>query len=509
MASDGSPARVKSLVHPTGSPPSPFVSILDGMLGSVANGLGCQTLGCTRHQMVSVYVQLFAEHLRTAMKSHKAIISISLAVLATLPGIYLRFAHVHLDPLPTALFAGLAILGAAFLVLWACEVIQLDVSQTLALALVALIAVLPEYAVDMYFTWMAGQEHDEVYSLLLAGQTPPQDMYAHYAIANMTGANRLLIGIGWPVIVVIVWFKMRSSILLEKERSTELVFLFAATLYAFLIPIKGTLAWYDCIVFIALFVWYIIIASKRPSEECELEGPAEFIGNMPTVARRFTTWMMFLFAAAVIVLNAEPFSEGLVATGEVFGINKFLLVQWVAPLASEAPEFTVAILMALRGKPGMALGALLSSKLNQWTLLVGMIPGAYAISSQQIALPIPMDTLQMHEILLTAAQSILGVALLSDFRLSFREGILLLVLFLGQFFMSPWIDSLHNQGLVDITGDHVHLAFSVVYVAIAVYFFLRYPSRIRQMLEGFKLVPGKYHPHLEDTRAEMKNNNDR
>ena len=52
--------------------------------------------------------------------------------------------------------AGVAIFGAAFLLVWACDAAQADVSQALSLAVVALIAVLPEYAVDMYFTWQAG-----------------------------------------------------------------------------------------------------------------------------------------------------------------------------------------------------------------------------------------------------------------------------------------------------------------------------------------------------------------
>lgn len=104
------------------------------------------------------------------------------AIAATIPGILLRVVHPDISPLLMASLTGLAILGASFMLMWACEVAQMDIPQTLALAVVALIAVLPEYAVDMYFTWMAGQH--------------PESNYAHYAIANMTGANRLLIGIG-------------------------------------------------------------------------------------------------------------------------------------------------------------------------------------------------------------------------------------------------------------------------------------------------------------------------
>jgi len=387
-----------------------------------------------------------------------------------------------------ALAAGAAILGASFLVLWACEVIQMDVSQTLAIALVALIAVLPEYAVDMYFTWMAGQEHTEIYNALNAGEVP-EDMYAHFAIANMTGANRLLIGIGWPVVVFIAWVKMRKPITLEAVRATELVFLLMATTWGFVVAWKGNLMWYDAIIFISMFAWYMMIASKRPCEEVELEGPAELIGNLGTVMRRTWTWVMFFFAAVVIVANAEPFSEGLIETGEVFGISKFLLVQWLAPLASEAPEFTVAILLASRGAPSLALGALVSAKLNQWSLLVGMIPAAYALSSEQMVLPIPMDHHQMGEILITAGQSILAIALLSDFRLSFKEAIILVVLFFGQFFLSPYFDSMYASGEIQWDGNAIRIIFTIIYVIIAFYHFIRYPSRLKRMLEGFKVEP--------------------
>jgi cation:H+ antiporter len=409
------------------------------------------------------------------MKLNRDLASIFIAILVTIPGIYLRIAGIHLSPLPMASFAGLAILGASFLVLWACDVCQEDVSQTLALALVALIAVLPEYAVDMYFTWMAGR-------------FPEQD-YAHYAIANMTGANRLLIGIGWPVMVFIAWVKSKKGAILEKERATELLFLLIATLYAFVIVIKGALAWFDGIVFIAIFITYIVIASRRPCVGCELVGPAMLIGSLPVIWRRITTIALFVFAAGSIVANAEPFSEGLVNTGKMFGINEFLLVQWLAPIASEAPEFAVAIMFASRGQAGLGLGALLSSKLNQWTLLVGMIPGVYGASSGQLHHPIPMSTLQMHEILLTAAQSLLGVVLLVGFRLTMREAVVLLTLFLGQFILSPVADTLVARGVLDISGDTVHQVFSTIYITVAVVLIVIKPSRFKDLLQGYKLKP--------------------
>ncbi|SNR68113.1 cation:H+ antiporter [Humidesulfovibrio mexicanus] len=376
-----------------------------------------------------------------------------LAALVTMPGLGLRLSGIHLDAPSMALISGLAILGASFLLLWACDVAQMDIPQTLALAVVALIAVLPEYAVDMYFTWQAGQH--------------PESDYAHYAIANMTGANRLLIGVAWSAIAGLHWFKTRRRVILDVEQRTEVLFLGMATAYAFLIPIKGSLAWYDGVVFLAMYAWYIRLASQRPCSDCELEGPAELIGALPRTRRRQATLLLFLFAAGVILANAEPFSENLVATGKVFGINEFLLVQWLAPIASEAPEFIVAIMFVLRGQAAVAMGSLISSKLNQWTLLVGMIPGVYGVSSGGFEVPLPLGPFQMHEIFLTAAQSLMAVALLASLSLGPRSALLLFCMFAGQL-LSPYVvEGLNLPELPWGNGtDGLHQLFSAGYVAL-------------------------------------------
>ena len=342
-----------------------------------------------------------------------------LAVLMTLPGLALRLAPADVSPMLVAVLAGLAILGASFLLTWACEVAQLDIPQAVAVAVVAFIAVLPEYAVDMYFTWMAGQH--------------PESAYSHYAIANMTGANRLLIGIGWTAIVLIFAGRFHNYVALHEEKRTDILFLGLATLYALLIPLKGSLTLFDGVVFLGIYVGYMCIIARRPCEEEEPEGPAATLARLSRPARMRTVAGLFLFAALVILFNAEPFSESLVASGKILGINEFLLVQWLAPIASEAPEFIVALMFAFRGNAGLALGSLLSSKLNQWTLLVGMIPGVYAVSSGGTA-PINLDPHQFQEIFLTAAQSIFAVALLLDLRLGLREAAALLVFFLAYIF---------------------------------------------------------------------------
>ena len=72
-----------------------------------------------------------------------------------------------------------------FLLSWGAETAEQHIAQGLILAVVALVTVLPEYAVDLYYAYKAGLEG-------------PQSQYVHYAAANMTGANRLLVGLAWP-----------------------------------------------------------------------------------------------------------------------------------------------------------------------------------------------------------------------------------------------------------------------------------------------------------------------
>lgn len=357
-------------------------------------------------------------------------LAIAIVIGLTLPGIVLRLSGAHPPELAQALLFGLAIVGSAFLLAWAAEAFQLDVSQGLALALLALIAVLPEYAVDFVFTWKAGKDPDK---------------FAPLALANMTGANRLLIGIGWSMVVFLAAWRIKrvaaqqgyqgevdTTVHLDRPHAIEIAFLAIATLYSLSLPFKSTITLVDAGVLVLIFALYAVRISRAPAEEPHLVGPAELIGSLAAPRRRFVVAAMFTFSATVILLCAEPFAEALVGTGESFGIDTFLLVQWVAPLASEAPELLVAGLFAWRLNTNGALGALVSSKVNQWTLLVGSLPIVFAISSGTLH-GLPIDTLQREELFLTAAQSVFAVAVLLNRSLSVREAYALLGLFLGQF----------------------------------------------------------------------------
>ncbi|HOW26993.1 MAG TPA: sodium:calcium antiporter [Elusimicrobiota bacterium] len=336
-----------------------------------------------------------------------------------------RLFHIEIhNVMMEAFLPGLAIFGAAYVLSWGAELLQLDLPQTFALLLLALIAVLPEYAVDMYFAWMAGKD--------------PQ--YMGWATANMTGANRLLIGVGWPVVLLAFWWGTRQKqIVLEESHKIEFRALVIATLYCFVIPIKGSLSLVDFVILLGVFGFYLWGAMHAEVNEPELEGPTEHIAQFRPAVRRLFTVLFFLVAGTTIFLAAEPFAEGLLKAGRTLGIEEFILVQWLAPLASESPEFIVAVLFAMRGLAGASLGTLISSKVNQWTLLVGMLPLVFSLSAGHAGSMV-MDSRQVEEIFLTAAQSFFALILIIDFTFGWWEALLLLVLFITQlFFTDPFV----------------------------------------------------------------------
>ncbi|MCL0044186.1 sodium/calcium exchanger protein, partial [Dehalococcoidia bacterium] len=166
----------------------------------------------------------------------------------------------HLYPWAASLLFGGGIVGAAFLLAWGAEVAQLDISQALALAIVALVAILPEFAVDIYLAWQAGVH--------------PDSAYASYASANLTGGNRLIVGFGLPLVVLLFWIKGRKPVVLNQSASLELAFLILGAVYSILIFLKGSIALWDTVVLFPLFGLYIWISSRAEHSEPELVGPS-------------------------------------------------------------------------------------------------------------------------------------------------------------------------------------------------------------------------------------------
>ena len=374
---------------------------------------------------------------------------IGLAALAALPAPVLRLldltgtADVELGNIGEVLLFGLGIMAAATLLIWASEVAETEISATLALVLLALIAVLPEYAVDIFFAWTA----------------PDNPENAELAIANMTGANRLLVGAAWPAIFLIFWWRTRSTVMtVARPNSLGILFLGGATLYSFSIPIRGNLSLIDTAVMFTIFGAYMYLSSRMPPREVErFVGPAAAIGALPRLTRRLTIVAMFAFAAVVIFASAEPFAEGLVETGKQVGIDEFILVQWLAPLASESPEFLLAGVLAARGRHGAAMTILIASKVGQWTLLIGSLPLAFAVSDGSLS-PLEFDARQSAEVFLTAAQSLFAVAIFVSLSMARWEAVLLAALFITQLFF------------FDTT---VRLVYGFFYLLLALLMFVR------------------------------------
>jgi cation:H+ antiporter len=388
------------------------------------------------------------------------------------PAFLVRFGGLETSHPLEALLFGLAIVGAAFAISWAAETAQLDISAGLAIAILALIAVLPEYAVDFVFTARGGNtfQVDPTCPPPSPGAESPCDL----ALANMTGANRLLIGIGWSMVVFIAWYRLRQTgglspgqrwegIELTRDHSIELGFLWVATLYSLTLPLKGSITLIDTIVLVSLFVGYTWRVSRAPAEEPHLVGPARYLGSFPVAARRASVIGLFAGSGVVIWLFAHPFAEALTATGLELDINEFLLVQWLAPLASETPELLVAGLFAWRLNTNSGLGTLVSSKVNQWTLLVGTLPIVFAISSAS-SHGLPISAVQREELFLTAAQSFFAVAIMSNLSLTLREAGALFGLFWAQFVVGALVpESLH--GIERVAVGVLYLVLGVAILA--------------------------------------------
>lgn len=363
----------------------------------------------------------------------------------------------HLSSPWNAIAPGIAIFGAAYILSWAAELAQFEIPQSLAIAFLALVAVLPEYAVDMYFAWTAGKDPS----------------YIHFATANMTGSNRLLIGVGWAAVVFAYFFKTKKGeVCLEPESKNEILSLTLATLYCFIIPFKKTISWVDSIFLLSIFGFYISHAIQSKHKEPEIEGPIVALAQWPRPQRIVITLLFFFFSGYTIYISAEPFAEGILEMGRHWGIEEFILVQWLAPLASESPEFIVAILFALRANASASLGTLISSKVNQWTLLIGMLPLVYNLSAGHLH-PMPMDTRQAEEIFLTAAQSLFGLVIIVNLRFSITEALLLFSLFVTQLFF---------------TSTEARTIYAFLYIALSVGWFFVVKDNRRSFLQLFKKI---------------------
>jgi cation:H+ antiporter len=341
------------------------------------------------------------------------------------------------DSAVSALWTFPSILGSAFLVAWGAEAAQFLISQGLALALLAWLQTLPEFGVEAVIAWEAGRDPER----------------GHLAIANLTGAIRLLLGLGWPMIYFVFAAAGRHAattrlpaIHLDREHAVEIVGLVPPLLYFVVILVKQTITWVDALVLCGLYVAYLLVLLRNPPHDVE---QLEFAPAVSRWAMRQRGWRqkaaiggLFTAGGGLLYLSAHPFLESMLALAALFGVSQFVLVQWVAPFLSEFPEKVSAFYWARRVTHApMALMNMVSSNINQWTVLAAMIPLVYGFSSLHhhgVWMDFHFDDAQRMELLLTLLQTALGMMLLANMEFDWLDASILFVLWLAQFLKPDW-----------------------------------------------------------------------
>ncbi|HWB98450.1 MAG TPA: hypothetical protein VG672_17185 [Bryobacteraceae bacterium] len=345
-----------------------------------------------------------------------------------------------------------SILMAAMLIAWAAESAQYFIAQGFALAILAWLQTLPEFAVEAVFAWKQ--------------QVP-------LLLANLTGALRLLTGLGWPMIyfTAAMFHRKRHhtplrEIELAEEQCIEVMGLLVCMAYVAVIWWKGSLNLLDAAVLIAIYIGYLIVLGHMPPEKAEAVDELERIPRAIVKSRKAVriAWIsgLFLGGGALIYFMAEPFSASLLAVATAAGISQFVFVQWVAPFVSEFPEKVSAFYWARTiDKAPMALMNMVSSNINQWTLLAAMLPIVYSLS-RGAASPIPFDSQQELEILMTLAQQLVGTLFLINMKLEWWEAGALFTLWATQFALSP-IPA--GPSLLGTLAQHIHWWVTYAYLA--------------------------------------------
>lgn len=320
-----------------------------------------------------------------------------------------------------------SILAAAMLIAWAAESAQFFIAQGFALAILAWLQTLPEFAVEAVLAWKQ--------------QVP-------LLMANLTGALRLLTGLGWPMIYCTAALFHRSrqktplrQIALSEEHCVEVTGLLVAMSYLFLVWWKASLDVLDAAVLIVIYAAYLAILQRMPATGAEkideLERVPRTIVSARPAVRNGAITLLFVAGGMLIYYTAEPFLASLLALSVSVGVPNFVFIQWVAPFVSEFPEKVSAFYWARTvERASMALMNMVSSNINQWTLLAAMLPITYSLSRGAVS-SIPLDPEQRMELLMTLGQSLLGTMFLIDMKLLCREAAGLFGLWLVQFIFSP------------------------------------------------------------------------
>jgi cation:H+ antiporter len=327
----------------------------------------------------------------------------------------------------TAVYTFPAVIFSALVISWGAEAAQFLMAQGAALAILAWLQTLPEYAVEFVIAKSAAKDPARV----------------HLLIANLTGSLRLLTGLGWPMIcfTAAIFARRRhrgfDGVRLEPEHTVEVICLLPGILYWFVIFFKGSLTVWDAAFLLAVYIFYLwSLRRVAPQEEERLEDAdtvTRHIVQSPPLLRAFLIFFCFAGGGALLYFMATPFLESMLALSVSLGISQFVFIQWVAPFLSEFPEKVSAFNWARKVRTApIAVMNMVSSNFNQWTVLAATLPIVYSVYSGSLR-QIHFDALQRWEILLTISQSLVGMILLLNMHFSLKEAAGIFVLWLVQF----------------------------------------------------------------------------
>ncbi|AAV45701.1 Na+/Ca2+-exchanging protein [Haloarcula marismortui ATCC 43049] len=482
---------------------------------------------CGKHGLQPTLSQAFQPDpatLPTVSRFRHPLMQVAVALALTVGWIYLFISGIEVGNVTTVAVSGLAVLGASFLLAWGAETAEKDVPRAFAIAVLAILAVAPEYAVDALYAWNAGaggatteacRQFTAAEIESASGGLARACHDANLAIANMTGANRILIGIGWAGIAVFtVWRAaktrdpavtkrdgfLKDAVQLDTDIATEISFLFLATLWAFLVPLGGGIGIFDTLFLVGLYVAYIGLVLKSDIEHNEhTVGVPKYFQEWSLPWRPLVVLALFGYSGAMIFTAVEPFAHGLEEIGVANGIPEFFMIQWVAPLASESPELIVVAVLVNKARSTAGFNALISSKLNQWTLLIGTIAVVYSIALGGYDV-LPFDARQGAEIWITAAQSFFALAILVNFEISIREAIGLFALFISQVVLEFAI--IRDLLALPISSHDLLLAYTGLYVLLGVGLFVQRREALKHLLglagDAVRSAVGREPVHLEN-----------
>lgn len=340
------------------------------------------------------------------------------------------------------LWTGPAIMLASMMIAWGAESAQFFMAQGFALVILAWMQTLPEFALEALLAWK---------------------QQTHLLIANLTGAIRLLIGLGWPMIYYAAAWSYRRrygrpmrEIRIAPHQSVQVVGVLCCLVYVAVIAVKGSLGPFDALILIGIYAAYLWLLQRLPSEDTEdvedLGAIPRAIVNAPRGLRIAAIWLLFAAGGAAIFFVIDPFVGSLFAISGALGVSEFIFIQWVAPFLSEFPEGVSAFYWARSiDRASLALMNMVSSNITQWTLLAALLPVVLSISHGTPS-AIIFDAQQQVEVRMTLGQSLVGALFLINMQLAWWEAAVLFVLWAVQFAFSV----VPPEGSIGYFASHVH-----------------------------------------------------